>query len=94
MHITSYWFLFVLTIGKSWVYRYIFKDVFPILYGSQTVQRNRLALSDEDASEYKTFEAISSLVSDYRKSKVMLCTFMLSGNISKNTYDQHCLNRA
>ena len=71
------------------MYKYIFKDVFPFLYGSQTAQRNRLALIDSDASECKTFEAITSLVSDYKKSKVMLCTFMPSGSISKNTFDQH-----
>ena len=34
-----------------------------------------LSLTDEDASEYKTFEAITSLLSDYRNNKVMLCTF-------------------
>jgi len=62
-------------LGKSWVYRYIFKDIFPFLYGSKTIQRNRLALTDEDASEYKTFETMTSRVNDYKKSKIMLCTF-------------------
>ena len=67
------------------MYRYIFKDIFPFLSGSQNVQRNMLALTDEDASEYKTFETITSLVSDYRGSKVILCLFHASGNISKKT---------
>ena len=75
MHITSYWLIFVLTIGKSWVYRYIFKDVFPFLYGSETILRNRLALTDEDASEYRTFETMTSRVQEYKKSRIMLCTF-------------------
>ena len=61
--------------GKSWVYRYIFKDIFPFLYGTQTIQRNRLALTDEDASEYKTFESITTKEQNYKKSRVMLCTF-------------------
>ncbi len=62
-------------LGKSWVYRYIFKDIFPYLYGSETIQRNRLALTDEDASEYRTFETMISRVSEYKRSKIMLCTF-------------------
>lgn len=62
-------------LGKSWVYRYIFKDIFPFLYGSETIQRNRLALTDEDASEYRTFETMTSRVPEYKRSKIMLCTF-------------------
>ena len=62
-------------LGKSWVYRYIFKDIFPFLYGSETILRNRLALTDEDASEYRTFETMTSRVPEYKRSKIMLCTF-------------------
>jgi hypothetical protein len=61
--------------GKSWGYRYVFKDMFPYLYGKTTIQRNRLSLTDEDASEYKTFEALTFKGTIYEKSKVMLCTF-------------------
>ena len=48
---------------------------FPYLYGSQTIQRNQLALTDEDTSEYRMFEMITSMVPNYKQSKVMLCTF-------------------
>ena len=63
------------SVGKSWVYRYIFKDIFPFLYGSETIQRNRLGLTDKDASEYRTYETMTSRVHDYKKSKIMLCSF-------------------
>ena len=57
------------------MYRYIFKDVFPYLYGQTTIQRNRLTLTDEDSAEYKTFESLTVSDNNYKKSKVMLCTF-------------------
>jgi hypothetical protein len=34
----------------------------------QTIQRNRLALTDEDALEYRTFESITSKEYDYKNS--------------------------
>ncbi len=48
---------------------------FPFLDRLLTEQMNRFALTDEDTSEYKTFESMASLVSDHGKRKVMLCTF-------------------
>jgi len=40
-----------------------------------TIQRNRLALPNEDVSEYRTFETIASKEHDYKNNTVMLCTF-------------------
>ena len=57
------------------MYRYIFKDVFPYIYGKTTIQSDRLTLTDEDASEYQTFESLTVTDNNYKKSKVMLCTF-------------------
>lgn len=61
--------------GKAWVFRYIFKFVFPFFYGHITVQRNRLTLSDEDMSEYKTFESLIELDENFANSRIMLCCF-------------------
>jgi hypothetical protein len=54
---------------------YIFQDIFPFIYGSQTIKRNRLRLTYEDALEYRTFESITSKEHAYKNSKGMLCTF-------------------
>lgn len=43
--------------GRSWVYTSIYRFVLPWLYGKETIERNRLALTDEDICEYQTFEA-------------------------------------
>lgn len=67
--------LFILYLGKAWVYRYMLKDIFPFLYGSLTIQKNRLSLTDEDASEYKTFETMTSTEGNQKDSKIMLCIF-------------------
>ena len=61
--------------GKAWVFRYITRSIFPELFGTVTVQRNRLGLTDEDPSEYRTFETNTVVDDNYKHSKVMLCTF-------------------
>jgi hypothetical protein len=61
--------------GKNWVFRYIFKYIFPQFYGEITVRRNRLELTDEDPAEYKTFENITKIDDNYNKSRIMLCVF-------------------
>ena len=61
--------------GKYLMYQYIFKDIFPFLYGKTMIQRNRLTLTDEDALEFKTFETMTLKVTNYMNSTVMLCIF-------------------
>ena len=61
--------------GKAWVFRYITSSIFPELYGDVTIQRNRLGLTDEDPSEYRTFETNTKVDDNYIHSEVMLCTF-------------------
>ncbi len=61
--------------GKAWVFHYITCMIFPQIFGVVTVQQNQLGLTDEDPSEYRTFEANTEVDDNYRCSKVMLCTF-------------------
>ena len=61
--------------GKAWVFCYITHSIFPELFGGVTIQRNRLGLTDEDPSEYRTFEANTKVDNNYLRSKVILCTF-------------------
>jgi hypothetical protein len=61
--------------GKAWVFRYITRSIFLELFGTVTVQHNRLCLTDEDPSEYRTFETNTVVDDNYKRSKVMLCTF-------------------
>jgi len=49
------------------VYRYIFINIVPFLYRSCTIQQNRLTLTYQDESKYKTFEAMSEKEFNYRK---------------------------
>jgi hypothetical protein len=46
--------------GKPWIYRYILKDLLTLICGFHTIKRNTLSFTDEDASEYKPFEDITS----------------------------------
>ena len=57
------------------MFQYITGSIFSKLFGDVTVQRNRLGLTDEDPSEYRTFEANTKSDKNYQYSKVMLCTF-------------------
>jgi hypothetical protein len=61
--------------GRSWVFLIIFRWVFPFLYGVCTIQRNRLALTDEDIAEYKTFESCIVGDANYKNTKLGLCSF-------------------
>ncbi len=60
---------------QKWVFQAIFQLVFPHLYSSEVCSKNRLVLMDEDDAEYKSFESVIETVEDFKRSKVMLCTF-------------------
>lgn len=61
--------------GRPWVYLSIYRFVLPWMYGKETIERNRLALTDEDICEYQTFEACIQTDEIYKKSKLGLCSF-------------------
>jgi hypothetical protein len=50
-------------------------SVFPELFGDVTIQKSRLGLTDEDPSEYRTFEKNTKVDNNSLLSRVMLCTF-------------------
>ena len=60
---------------QSWVFHAIYQYAFPHLYSSEVCSRNRLVLTDEDEAEYKSFESLIEMTSDFKQSTVMLCTF-------------------
>jgi hypothetical protein len=60
---------------QKWVFQAIYQLVFPHLYSSEVCSRNRLLLTGEDGAEYKSFESVIETVDDFKRSKVMLCTF-------------------
>lgn len=62
-------------IGKAWVFRYVFKYIFPSFYGQITVQRNRLVLTDEEEAEFRTMGSLIKVDQNYINSTSMLCTF-------------------
>ena len=54
----------------------IYQHAFPHLYSSKVCSRNRLVLTDEDKAEYRSFEALIEITSDFiTQSTVMLCTY-------------------
>ncbi len=54
----------------------IYQHAFPHLYFSKVCSRNRLVLTDEDKAEYRSFEALIEITSDFiTQSTVMLCTY-------------------
>jgi hypothetical protein len=66
---------YILSIGQAWVYRLVSRYIWPVHFGSVTISRNRLGLTDEERAEYETFERNIALDPNYRNSKLMLCAF-------------------
>jgi hypothetical protein len=60
---------------QKWEFHAIYQLVFPHLYSSEVCSRNRLVLTDEDDAEYKSFESLIETIEDFKRSRVMLCTF-------------------
>lgn len=67
--------LMIIPSEQRWVFDFIYKHAFTFLYGPITCSRNRLALFDEDTSEYLPFENCIQTRDEYKMSNVMLCTF-------------------
>ncbi len=60
---------------QKWVFHAICQLVFPHLYSSEVCSINQLVLTDEDDTEYKSFESCIETIEHFKRSKVMLCTF-------------------
>jgi hypothetical protein len=61
--------------SKKWVFHAIFRIAFLQLYGTGIYSMNRLVLSDEEDTEYWSFEALIATNDIFKSSKVMLCIF-------------------
>jgi hypothetical protein len=48
---------------------------FPQIFSNVTLKRIHRGLTDEDPSEYKTFESYTQIDNNYHQSKIMLCIF-------------------
>ena len=60
---------------QSWVFLKIYETFFELLYGKETINRNRLCLTDEDKSEYGPLERMIATENYWHLSKHMLCIF-------------------
>lgn len=60
---------------QRWVFQKIYQSFFVELYGEKIIQRNRLALTDDDQSEYGPFENSIKTIDCYSESTHMLCVF-------------------
>jgi hypothetical protein len=67
--------LTVIPSAQKWVFHAIYQHVFPHLYSSEVCLRNRLVLTDEDTSQFKPFESLTTTTNIFKLSKVMICTF-------------------
>lgn len=67
--------LTVIPSGRRWVFYSIYKLAFVALYLPITCSRNRLALTDEDSSEFGPFESLIKTSPEFENSKLSLCTF-------------------
>ena len=66
----------VIPSGQLWVFMRIYQTFFLELYGTVTISRNRLALTDDDKAEHGPFDNCIMTTNHYRKSKHMLCTIV------------------
>jgi hypothetical protein len=67
--------MFLIIKGKAWVFHYITQSISPQIFDNIIVKRNHLGLTDEDPSEYMTFEGNSQTDNNYCQTKIMFRTF-------------------
>ena len=60
---------------RKWVFLQIYQHFFVALYGTVTIGRNRLALTDNDPAEHGPFDSCRLTMDCYLFSKHMLCVF-------------------
>jgi hypothetical protein len=60
---------------KKWVFHAIFCLAFTSLYGEQVCSMNHLVLTDEEDTEYCSFETMIATHDSFKSSTVMLCIF-------------------
>ena len=61
--------------SKKWVFHAIFRLAFLQLYGTGICSMNPLVLTDEEDTEYGSFEAMIATNDIFKSSKVMLCIY-------------------
>ena len=59
--------------GQVWVFMKIYESLFYHLFGPITIGRNRLAITDEDSSEFGPFQNLIDTNTMYSQSCHMLC---------------------
>lgn len=65
----------VIPSSQMWVFLKIYEIFFYELYGAEAISRLRLALTDEDRSEYGSFDNLVATHKCYKHAINMLCTF-------------------
>jgi hypothetical protein len=60
---------------QKWVFHSIYQLAFPCLYSAEVCSRKRVAITDKDDAEYRSFESLINTLDIFAKSTVMLCTF-------------------
>lgn len=65
----------VIPCGQAWIFSKIYQTFFVQLYCKKTIQRNRLALTDEDKAEIGPLECAIVTTDHWKKSSHMLCIF-------------------
>lgn len=65
----------VLPSEKKWVFNEVIRTIFITLYGTETIKRNRLILTDEDSAEYEPVMNAINTTNAYSNSSHMLCVF-------------------
>lgn len=67
--------LTVIPSGQLWVFLKIYQTFFLELYGSEVIGRNRLALTDDDPSEFGPLDTLIATSDVWSRSRHMLCIF-------------------
>ena len=57
----------ILPCEQQWVFYKIYEVFFPYLYGTKTISRIRLILTDDDKAEKAAIEAIKATIKQYKK---------------------------
>jgi hypothetical protein len=68
--------LTIIPSAQKWVFHAIYQHAFPHLYSYEVCSQNRLVLTDEGTSQFKSFESLISTTNIFNLLKVMICTFL------------------
>ena len=65
----------VLPCGQKWIFTKLYRYFFLHLYGYATLDRLRLALTDDDSQSHGAFDGSTQVLACYSNAKSMLCVF-------------------